>query len=98
MRRTTDDTGFAPPTTRPLGRERRSVEILASAGLAAGTLVAASVITAGMARADALVPVAGQHTSVIAVALVLGLLLAGMGGLTVMSLAARPPSRRPLRD
>lgn len=101
MRRTTDDTGFAPPPTRPLGRERRSVDIaalLASVGLAAGTLVAASVITAGIARADTLMPVAGQHTSVIAVALVLGLLLAGMGGLTVMSLAARPPSRRPLRD
>lgn len=100
MRRTTDDTGFAPPAARPLGRARRSValaQLLASVGLAAGTLIAATVITAGIARADGLAPIAGRETSVVALAVVLGLLLAGMGGLTVMSLATGPSGRR-LRD
>jgi hypothetical protein len=99
MRRINDDTGFAPPSTRPLGRERRSVacvQLLAGIGLAAGTLIAATVITAGISRADGLAPVAGPHTSLLAVALVVGLLFAGMGGLTVMSVA--PSRRRSLRD
>jgi hypothetical protein len=93
LRRINDDIGFAPPSTRQLGRERRSVACvpwLAGIGLAAGTLIAA---TAGIARADGLVPIAGQHTSLFAV---VGLLFAGMGGLTVMSLA--PSSRRSLGD
>jgi len=98
MRRFNDDTGFAPPSTRLLGRERRSacVQLLAGIGLAAGTLIAATVITAGIARADGLVPAPGQHTSLVAVGLVVGLLFAGMGGLTAMSLA--PSRRRSLRD
>jgi len=99
MRRINDDTGFAPPSTRLLGRERRKlacVQLLAGIGLPAGTLIAATVITAGIARADGLVPAPGQHTSLVAVALIVGLLFAGMGGLTAMSLA--PSRRRSLRD
>ncbi len=71
--RLNDDMGFAPPATRSLGRERRSVaclQLLASIGLAAGTLIAATVITAGIAHADGLAPIAGQHSSIVAVALV----------------------------
>jgi hypothetical protein len=98
MRLPSRDTGFAPPPTRPLGRERRSLalaQLLASIGLAAGTLIAATVITAGIARADGLVPMPGEHTNIVAVAVILGVLFAGMGGLTAMSLApSRPPSRR----
>ena len=48
MRLTTEQTGFAPPPTRPLGRERNAValaELLTT--LALGTIVAAA-IAAGM--------------------------------------------------
>ena len=99
MRLAPREMGFAPPAKPALGRDRRSValaELLASIGLAAGTLIAAGVITAGIARADGLAGMPGQHTSLIAVALILGFLLAGMGGLTAMSLA--PSRRRPPRD
>ena len=98
MRLPSHHPGFAPPM-RPLGRERRSValaQLLASVGLAAGTLIAATVITAGIARADGLVAMPGEHTNLIAVAVILGVLFAGMGGLTAMSLA--PLRRRPPRD
>jgi hypothetical protein len=71
-------------------------ELVATVGLAAGTLVAATVITAGIARADGLAALPGQHTSIVAVAVLLALLLAGMGGLTALSLATS--RRRPLRD
>ncbi len=63
MRPPSEETGFAPPATRPLGRTRRMVamaELLASIGLAAGTIVAATVITAGIARADTAVALAEQ--------------------------------------
>jgi hypothetical protein len=99
MRLPSHATGFAPPPMLPLDRERRSValaQLLASIGLAAGTLIAATVITAGIARADGLVPMPGQHTSIVAVAVMVGVLFAGMGGLTAMSLA--PSRRRPRRD
>ena len=99
MRLAPREMGFAPPPKPALGRDRRSValaELLASIGLAAGTLIAARVITAGIARADGLAAMPSQHTSLISVALILGLLLAGMGGLTAMSLA--PSRRRPPRD
>jgi len=99
MLRPVDQMGFAPPPRRRLGRERRVAilaELLATVGLAAGTTVAATVITAGIARADGLAALPGQHTSVVAIAVVFGLLLVGMGGLTAMSLA--PSRRRSLRD
>jgi hypothetical protein len=94
MLRPVDQMGFAPPPRRKLGRERRIAivaELMATVGLAAGTLIAATVITAGIARADGLAVLPGEHTSIVAVAVILGVLLAGMGGLTAMSLA---PSRR----
>ena len=50
MRRTTEQTGFAPPPTRPLGRERNAValaELLTTLALVLGTIVAAA-IAAGM--------------------------------------------------
>jgi hypothetical protein len=96
MRQTNEQTGFAPPPTRPLGRERRSVavaELLAGVGLAAGTLIAATVITAGIARADVAPVLPSQHTGLTAVAVMLGVVFVGMGGLTAISLA--PSRRRP---
>jgi hypothetical protein len=98
MRPAGEDTGFAAPGTRPLGRTRRTIafaELLTMIALAACTLVAATVITAGIARADGLAPIAGQHASATALAMGFGLLFAGIGGLTVIGIAR---GRRSARD
>jgi hypothetical protein len=96
MRQPVKSTGFTPPVGRKLGRERRSAalaELVASVALALGTIVAATVVTAGIARADVVGDVVGHEGSLFAVALVLGLLFIGMGGLTVLSLPAAKPRR-----
>jgi hypothetical protein len=52
MRPPIEQTGFAPPPQRPLGRERKSVafaELLAMVGLVLGTIVVAT-ITAALAH------------------------------------------------
>ena len=85
-----------PPAGRKLGRQRRITaiaELVASIGLALCTIVAATIVTAGIARADAATNIVGHESSVFAIALVLGLLFAGMGGLTVLSLPAQKPRR-----
>jgi hypothetical protein len=99
MRQSREDTGFTPPAFRPLG-ERRSLaiaELVATAALTLGTLVAASVITVGMARADTANALAPHHTSLTAVALMMALVFAGMGGLTAITLTVDNRRRRPPR-
>jgi hypothetical protein len=81
--------GFAPPAHRALGNEQRTVafaELLASLALAISTLVAATVVSIGIARADVASNVIDNEGGLFAVALVLGLLFIGMGGLTILSL------------
>ena len=97
MSKPVESTGFPPPAGRKLGRESRTAavaEFMATVALALCTIVAATVVTAGIARADVVSDVVGHEDSLFAVALVLGLLFIGMGGLTVLSMAERP--RRPL--
>ena len=97
MSKPVESTGFTPPVGRKLGRERRTAavaELLATVALALGTIVAATVVTAGIARADVGSDVVGHEGSLFAVALVLGLLFIGMGGLTVLSLTERPRRHR----
>jgi hypothetical protein len=96
MRQPIDSTGFAAPAGRKLGRERRTVavaELVAGIALALCTIVAATAVTAGIARADVVGNVVGHEGSLFAVALVLGLLFIGMGGLTVLSLPTAKPRR-----
>lgn len=96
MRQPIETTGFTPPVGRKLGRERRVAavaELVTSIALALCTIVAATAVTVGIARADAAGGIVGHESSVFAVALVLGLLFIGMGGLTVMSLPAEKPRR-----
>lgn len=90
MRQTTDKTGFTPPSTRPLGRERRTVtvaELVTTAALALSTLIAATAVTMGIARANAIGTVGGHEAGVFGTALVLGFLFIVMGGIA----ALRPP-------
>jgi len=96
MRQPVEMTGFVPPAGRKLGRQRRIAavaELIAGTALALGTIVAATVVTVGIARADVIGDVVGHEGSLFAVALVLGLLFIGMGGLTVLSLPGEKQRR-----
>jgi hypothetical protein len=89
MRKHIQSAGFMPPARRVLGSERRTVaiaELVASIALALSTLVAATVVSVGIARADVVGNVIDNESGLFAIALLLGLLFIGMGGLTILSL------------
>jgi len=65
-------------------------ELVASVALALSTLIAATVVSVGIARADVASNVIDNESGVIAIALLLGLLFIGMGGLTILSLPHHP--------
>jgi len=97
MRTPIKDSGFTPPPGRALGQERRTValaEMIAIVGLTVGTIVAATAVSVGIARASAASNVVGHEGGVFGVALLLGLIFLAMGGLTVASLPGRQPKRR----
>lgn len=84
-----EKTGFTPPADRVLGREHHSVvcaELVATVALTVCTLIAATAVTIGIARADAAGTIIDNEASFFAIALVLGLLFVAMGGLTVLTL------------
>jgi len=87
--------------TRAAGRARRrraaaprrylaSLELLAGMALVLSTVVAATVVSIGIARADASAAVSMADHSV-AVAVMLGLILAGWAGLTALMTRDAPP-------
>ncbi len=87
-------TGFEHPTRRQLRDERRSgalAELIATAALALSTIVAATVVSIGIARASAAGALLENEGSVFAIALLLGLVFIGMSGIGVLML---PGSRR----
>jgi hypothetical protein len=89
MRKHFEPTGFTAPANRVLGCEHRTVavaELVASLALALCTLIAATAVSVGIARADVVGNVIDNEGSLFAIALVLGLLFIGMGGLTILSL------------
>lgn len=89
MRAPLDHTGFIAPPERTLGHERRHValaSLIASAALAFATVIVATVVSVGIARASAVGNVIDNESGLFAVALLLGLLFIGMGGLTALSL------------
>ena len=66
-------------------RKRRSivcVELVTTAALALSTAIAATAVSIGIARADVIGAVAKGDGAPFAVAVLIGLLLAAMGGLT----------------
>jgi hypothetical protein len=73
-------------------RRSRALELVATAALALALVVAMTAVSIGIARADALGVNAQGDPAPLALAVFLGLLLAGMGGLT--ALAVRRPARR----
>jgi hypothetical protein len=96
MTELTGKAGFASPVTNRNVSKRRSagIELIATLGLAVAFVIAATAVSIGVARAQALGAVANDDGAPLAIAVFLGLLLAGMGGVT--ALAAR--ERRPRRD
>ena len=93
MRKHIKCTGFRHPADRPLGGESRTVvltELVASVALAFSTLIAAAVVSVGIARADVASNVIDNESGVFAIALLLGLLFIGIGGLTMLSLPHHP--------
>lgn len=89
MRKQIRSAGFMPPRNRKLGTERRTsalAELFASLALALSTLIAATAVSIGIARADVAGNVIDNEGSLFAIALVLGLLFIGVGGLTILSL------------
>jgi hypothetical protein len=87
----TDEVGSGDPNHRDTVPQRHvaSLEIMAGVALVVCTAVAATVVSFGIARADTLAaaPSAGHP---FAVALLLGLLLVGTGGLTALMMRNLP--------
>lgn len=86
-----ENPGFDAPVERALVTERRGrvvAELAAIGGLIASTVVAATVITMGVARAGVADGVIDNEGGLFAIALLLGLLFIGIGGFSLL-----PPSR-----
>jgi hypothetical protein len=89
MQHPVESSGFAPSTERALGQERRTValaELITTLALALSTLVVATVISMGIARADAATAIIDHEGGVFVIALLLGLVFIGLGGVSVMTL------------
>jgi hypothetical protein len=96
MRNDIDSPGFTAPNGRALGNERRTValaELVAIVGLALSTIVAATVVSVGIARANVVGNVIDNEGSLFTVALLLGLIFIAMGGLTAFTLPGHKPKK-----
>ena len=92
MRKHIQTSGFMPPAERVLGRERRNVviaELVTTIALALCTLLAVTIVSVGIAHADVADNVIDNESSLFGIALLLGLLFIGMGGITILSLPHR---------
>jgi hypothetical protein len=79
--------GFHPPAAKRLGNQRRTAafaELAASIALALSTMVVATVLSVGIARANVVDGVIGNEGSLFAIALLLGLLFVGIGGYSIL--------------
>ena len=88
--------GFMPPAARVLGRERRNAavaELVTTVALVLCTLLAVTVVSMGIAHADVADNVIDNESGLFAIALLLGLLFIGMGGLTILSLPSEKTRR-----
>ena len=86
MRKRTHSSGFAARSGRAIGNERHTValaELVAIVGLALSTIVAATVVSVGIARASVVGNVIDNEGSLFTVALLLGLVFIAMGGLSL---------------
>jgi hypothetical protein len=93
MRQHIEDSGFIAPNSHALGQERRTVALaalIATGTLTLSTIVVATVVSVGIARADAASNVIDNEGGLFVMALLLGLLFIGMGGLTILTMPHKP--------
>ena len=96
MRPDIESTGFTAPNGHALGEERHTVALaalIATAALAISTIVAATVVSVGIARANVVGNVIDNEASLFTVALLLGLIFIAMGGLSVFTLPGHKPKK-----
>jgi hypothetical protein len=96
MRTDYDSSGFSAPSGRALGNEHRSTalaELVATIGLALSTIVVATVVTVGIARADIVGNVIDNEGSLFTIALLLGLVFIAMGGFSALTLTGHKPKK-----
>ena len=96
MRNDLASSGFTAPNGHTPGQQRRAVgfaELLTIVGLALSTIVAATVVSVGIARANVVGNVIDNEGSLFTVALLLGLIFIAMGGLSVFTLPGHKPKR-----
>lgn len=89
-----ENSGFAAPVERALVTERRGrvlAELAAIGGLVSSTVVAAVVITMGVARASVVDGIIDNEGGLFAIALLLGLLFIGIGGFSLLPSRERRP-------
>jgi heme/copper-type cytochrome/quinol oxidase subunit 3 len=87
MRTSLEGTGFTAPADHNLGEERGTVAVaslIASLVLALSTIIAATAVTVGMARAAAVDSVIDNEGTLFAIALLLGLLFIGISSITLL--------------
>ena len=87
MHKHIENTGFHAPAGHTLGRERRIVvfaELVAGVALAISTVVVATVLSVGVAHADVADGVIGHEGSLFGIALLLGLIFIGLGGISIL--------------
>ena len=86
--------GFQRPiASQEMAQQRTTLALIATAALAVSTVVAATVVSIGIARAEML-GAAQNDDARLAVAVFLGIVFAGMGGLTAVAAFSRARARR----
>ena len=95
MTELTGKVGYASPvSTKRITRCRIvGVELIATMALVVCLIIAATAVSIGMARAQALVNIEQHDHTPFAVALFFGALMAGMGGLTAIAAGERQTPR-----
>ena len=87
LKKFTGGNGCRPETPQAARAKYRSiafVELITTAALALSTAVAVTAVSIGMARADVIGSVAKGDGAPLAIAIFIGLLFSGMGGLTAL--------------
>jgi hypothetical protein len=95
MTELTGQVGFASPVTeKKFSRRRAGIELVATVALAVSLVIAATAVSIGMARAQALGAVVHNDGRPLAIAMVLGFLIFGAAGL-LTAVAARDAKPNP---
>lgn len=91
-----DGGGFGSPSRRWQTAQRNALALIATVALAISTVVAVTVVSIEIARAEISGAAAAESDGQLAIALFLGVVLTGMGGLAVLT--TLHSMRKPRRD